>query len=149
MDLENFRFGNNFQCQIIIAKDLDIHNMEIPSMIIQPFLENAILHGLQNKFSIANENKEVFSGKIDLAFEQNDKYVKCTILDNGIGRAKAEEIKKNKLFGHKSMGMRITQNRLDLLSQNKCKIEFIDLTDENGLATGTKVEILIPVIEEF
>ncbi len=149
MDLENFRFGNNFKCETEIEKGLDVHNIEIPFMIIQPFLENAILHGLQNKFSLMRESDQNFSGKVHLSFKQKDKYILCTIEDNGIGRAKAEEIKKNKLFSHKSMGMRITQDRLDLLGQNKCKIEFIDLKDEKSNPAGTKVEILIPIIEEF
>ena len=118
-------------------------------MIIQPFIENAILHGLQNKFSLLNEQKKEFKGEIILDFSGNDEFIKCRIKDNGIGREKAEEIKKNKLFAHKSMGMRVTKDRLDLLSQNKCKIEFVDLKDENGNAIGTQVEILITASSEF
>lgn len=149
MDLENFRFNHNFKCTINVEEGMDIHDMEIPSLIIQPFIENSILHGLQNKFSILNEQKQKFMGQITLSFSAQEKFLKCVIEDNGIGREKAEEIKKNKLLGHQSMGMRITKDRLDLLSSSKCEIEFIDLKDDKGEAAGTRVEILIPLINEF
>ncbi len=149
MELENFRFNNNFKCTINVQPSLDIYNIEIPSLIIQPFIENAILHGLQNKFSILSEQKKIFSGELVLDFSGNEQFIKCLIKDNGIGREKAEEIKKNKLFSHKSMGMRVTKNRLDLLSQNKCKIEFVDLKNAKGYSEGTQVEIVIPVSTEF
>ncbi|MBP7809628.1 MAG: histidine kinase [Bacteroidia bacterium] len=148
-ELENFRFNNNFVCKITTSPGLDIYSTEIPSMITQPFIENAVLHGLQNKYSLLNEQGIKFIGELSIHFEEQDEYVKCTIEDNGIGREKAEEIKKAKLMSHQSMGMRITKDRLNLLSQNKCKIDFIDLKNEKGEAAGTRAEILIPITNDF
>ena len=149
VDLENLRFGNNFIYTVHVDENLDIDNTEIPALIIQPFMENAILHGLQNKQKLSSEKKEAYQAKLFLELKQEGGFLKCVIEDNGIGREKAEEIKKNKLFKHHSMGMRITKDRLNLLSQNKCKIDFFDLKDKNELIVGTRVEILIPLIENF
>lgn len=148
-ELENFRFNNNFVFKITTSPNLDIYSTEIPSMITQPFIENAVLHGLQNKSSLLNEQGVKFIGELSIHFEEQGEYIKCTIEDNGIGREKAEEIKKSKLMSHQSMGMRITKDRLNLLSQNKCKIDFIDLKNEKGEATGTRAEILIPITNDF
>lgn len=148
-DLENLRFNNNFACTIHVSPDLDIYTTEIPSMITQPFIENAIIHGLQNKYSILNEKNIKFSGELKIEFSEENGFVKCCIEDNGIGRLKAEEIKDAKLSSHRSMGMRITKDRLSILSERKCEVEFVDLTDNSGNASGTRAIILIPVNNDF
>jgi tetratricopeptide (TPR) repeat protein len=147
MELENLRFGGVFTYEIIIDEKLDIHSLEIPPLIIQPFIENSILHGIQNKQK--SLPPKTYQGKIELVMKYENDFLSCTITDNGIGRKKAMEIKTEKLFNHQSLGMRITKDRLNMLSQNQCTATFTDLVDENNQALGTQVKILIPLIDPF
>ena len=135
MDLERMRFEKAFDYEINIDEDIDFDYDEIPSMLIQPYVENAIWHGLMNK-------KEKGVIKIDIMVEEN--YLCCSIVDNGIGRKKAEEIKAKRNIKRKSVGMTITKERLDLISNNKINVEIIDLEDREGKTLGTEVKIKIP-----
>lgn len=148
VDLEKLRFANNFTYKIVVDENLDIHNIEIPAMIIQPFVENAILHGLQNKQKLMQEKNESYNAKLSLEFIQEGKFLKCVIEDNGVGREKAKQIKEAKTLSHQSMGMRITEERLDLINRDNWKVTFIDL-HENGVVSGTRVEILTPLVENI
>jgi LytS/YehU family sensor histidine kinase len=108
-------------------------------MIIQPYIENAIWHGLMHK----SENRKL---EIDIHIEE--RHFLFTILDNGIGREKAREL-KSKSSTHKSFGMNITRNRINLInSQNglKASADIQDLYDETGNPTGTKAVIRLPII---
>jgi LytS/YehU family sensor histidine kinase/Tfp pilus assembly protein PilF len=147
MELENLRFGGIFTYEIHIDKAIDLYNAEIPPLIIQPFIENSILHGIQNKLKI--DQPPNYAGKITVDLALQGEFLNCIIRDNGIGRKRALELKSKKLLNHQSLGMRITNNRLSLLTQNKCKIEWVDLEDENHEALGTEVRILIPLIDNF
>ncbi len=149
VDLENIRSENGFNFELNLTEDIDPRNYEIHSMLLQPFIENSIIHGIQNKVKIAEREKSPYKGKLSVSFSTEGSFLKCIIEDNGIGREKAMEIKENKSFNHISLGMRITQDRLDLLSESACKIAYFDLKDKNGIATGTRVEILIPLFENF
>ena len=91
----------------------------------------------------------MYKGDLKISFNKSNNFLKCIIEDNGVGREKALEIKNNKSFNHLSLGMRITKDRLDLISESKCKIEYIDLKDANNNSIGTRAEILIPLIENF
>jgi sensor histidine kinase YesM len=116
--------------------------MEIPPMIIQPFIENSIIHGLIHK-------KE--PGKIKLSLKLQHNFIYCIVEDNGIGRAKAEEIREASGIKRKSRGMLITKERLEILNkQNKEKftVNVIDLKDDQGKPSGTRVEINILYLEE-
>jgi LytS/YehU family sensor histidine kinase len=111
-------------------------------MIVQPFVENAIKHGMRNSDGTS------IRGKIELHFEDKKQYILCTIIDNGIGREKAAELNKlSKETYHRSTALNVTQERLELMSdeeQSKA-IEIIDLY-ENNLPCGTKVILRIPTI---
>ena len=110
MNLEKMRFENGFDYEVVLGKDIDEDYDEIPSMLIQPYVENAIWHGLMNKTS---------KGKIFISIEIKAGYLFCIIEDNGVGLKKAKEIKaKRKKMKHKSIGMRITKDRLDLLNED-------------------------------
>ena len=107
-------------------------------MIIQPYVENAIWHGLSNK--------EDGTGKISLNFTLEKECIKCVIEDNGIGREKAATLKSKR--EHTSVGMLITTQRLkNLHSDEYLKIQniIIDLKDDEGNPAGTRVEVYLPI----
>ncbi len=112
----------------------------IPSLLLQPFVENSIWHGL-----VQNDNKD---GLIEIEISKSDDLLFFLIKDNGIGRAKAKEINLKKNKNHISMGTNITESRLKLLNKSKkygLFIEYIDMIDEFGNATGTTVKIRVPI----
>ena len=135
MDIEKLRFDDKFDYTIYVDPKIDNEFMAIPPMIIQPFVENAILHGL-----IHSSEK----GHLQIDFILKKDTIFCSIEDNGIGRAKALKIRESSGIKRKSRGMIITKERIDLLNkQNKDKysIIVIDLKDDQGNAKGTRVEI--------
>lgn len=138
LELETMRFDKKFEHYIIIDKNIDQTYDRIPSMLIQPYVENAILHGLLPKKG---------NGKITITLEKQGDTIMCTIEDNGIGREKSIDFKKNRIQQHKSLGMSITQERLDILNSSlnsNINAEIIDLF-ESGKAAGTKVRLIIPL----
>lgn len=138
LDLEVMRFDKKFEYNIIIDPEIDQTYDRIPSMLIQPYVENAIIHGLLPKEK---------GGKITITLQKQNDTILCTIEDNGIGREKSKEFKKNRIQQHKSMGMSITKERLDILNSSlnsNIYAEIIDLF-ENGKAAGTKVRLIIPL----
>ena len=138
LDLEKMRFKDLFNYSITIDKAIDKENFLIPPMLIQPYVENAIIHG------VAHKGKE---GEIKIDFEIRGELIRCTIADNGIGRAAAQLLKSNKEAYHNSVGTEITAERLvgthwDLKS--KITVNIRDMEDERGNPNGTKVELFIP-----
>jgi sensor histidine kinase YesM len=136
--LESMRFKNKFEYQIHIDSSINTSIILIPPMLIQPFVENAIWHGLLNK-----ENHD---GKLDISFDRDGKNLKITIKDNGIGREKARQLKSKSATKHKSFGLQITSERFELIKNNLSgNIEFSikDLYDPNQNAAGTCVEITL------
>ena len=141
MELESLRFENKFDYTIVCDPDLDTSE-EIPTMLIQPYVENAIVHGLMHLKA---------KGHIRLTLEKMEGMVKCTIEDNGVGRKRATEIKETLRPKHKSMGMAITSERLEILNNlnnSGLRQTITDLSDENGEAIGTRVELFIPLSSE-
>ncbi|RKR14628.1 tetratricopeptide repeat protein [Maribacter vaceletii] len=139
MNIENIRFSNEINFNISIAEDIDTHTIKIPSLILQPFLENALWHGLSSKEGEKNIKLNVRKCK--------DGFIHIEITDNGVGRAAAEKIKKNKVLKRKSIGIDITKERLTNFSrdyQNSFSLEIIDLYDENKNSSGTQVLLHIP-----
>ncbi len=142
LELESLRFDNKFSYEINVDPTICISETQIPTLLIQPFVENAIWHGLMNKTTTGKLTVEIFP--------VNNNSIKCIITDDGIGREKAAQIIKMKSEKHKSMGAKITEERLVLfnsLYNNKLKIHYNDLTDSSGNPSGTKVEIIIPIIK--
>ena len=137
MDLEALRFEKPFQYKIDL-NGTDVSVM-IPTMLIQPFVENAIWHGLHPK--------QNGIGKININMHQHDSILQCSICDNGVGR-NTTIIKKE--TERKSLGINLTEHRLQLidpLRKEKAGIEILDLKDDSGCNTGTCVDIKIPVKE--
>lgn len=138
MELESMRFKKQLNYRIIIDENIDSDYEQIPPMLIQPYIENAIWHGLLPK------NEE---GNLTIKLEKEEEYIRCSIEDDGIGRERAEELKKQKKQLHKSFGMMLTKERLDLLNSTvdgRLNVTVVDLKDEKSNPTGTRVEILIP-----
>ncbi len=141
LELESLRFKNKFEYSITIGKNVDVNEDEIPTMLLQPYIENSILHGLLNK------NKEGVKGKLAVDVKKNNGMIICSIEDNGIGREKSMEINLAKIKSHSSSGMSITKNRLKILNelhQSNLSVEITDLKT-GGFPSGTKVEIFIPL----
>jgi ligand-binding sensor domain-containing protein len=148
IQLEQLRFNNKFDYHITIDEKIEMENTEIPPLLIQPYIENAILHGLINKNS---------KGDLWLSLERNNGLLICKIEDNGIGRARAGEIEQGKVSRHKSLGIKVTEERISgLFALLDYKMEVIteDLfeikqaSEEKPQPAGTRVTISIPVKEE-
>lgn len=137
LELEMLRFEGKFEYKIDMEDDISDYDVEIPSMIIQPFLENAIWHGLMPK---------VGDSKLNIYFSQTDDFIICSVQDNGIGRKAAAEANKGRDKKHKSTGIANTVKRLQLLSNVKGDNDLMVITDleENGKALGTLVTLKIP-----
>lgn len=136
IELEKLRFDDKFSFELSLDEDLDTDEIEIPSLIIQPYIENAIIHGLTSKDG---------HGKLLLEITNLEDKLLCVIEDDGIGRQKSESFNLNKKLAHKSVGMTVTEERLNIINKtNDVSINIIDL-EEDGLATGTRVEILITI----
>jgi LytS/YehU family sensor histidine kinase len=142
LDLEAVRFEHRFSYKISYPRDLDIEVLKVPPLVIQPFTENAIWHGLMHK-----EDK----GQLDIDVSEEDDHLYIKITDNGIGRKKAAELASKSAAKHKSMGLRITKDRIAMLQKSnggESPVEIIDLANEDGSAAGTEVIIKMPVIYE-
>lgn len=138
LKLEKLRFGENFNYQI---KYKGKEELEVPSLLVQPFVENALLHGLLHKI-----------GKKELTITFNyDKVLKCIITDNGIGRKASREINKRQGNLHESFALKAIEKRLEILKKqnhSEAGYSIIDLY-ENNQAIGTKVVLTIPFKEQF
>lgn len=138
--IEKFCNGDRFDYAISVDEALEKDYIKLPPMLLQPFIENAIKHGLKYI-----DGKR---GMIDVSFTERNNLLECSVTDNGIGRAKAEEMNRNsKETYHKSTALLVTQERLDLLQEDKNvrSLEIIDLYDEAGQASGTKVIVRVPL----
>ena len=141
LELEKVRFEDTLDYSITVANAIPVENTYIPTMIIQPYVENAIKHGLLHKKKDRN---------LSIVLVQEEKYIKCTIEDNGVGREKAKALQENSKREHKSFATKATQDRLALLNfgkNQKIGVEIIDLYDDNSLPKGTRVVVTIPQIK--
>jgi len=140
IELEQLRFSSKFSYEIVVDEQLDVDFHQIPSMVIQPYVENAIIHGLA---PLKNGNGKLI---VDVVITNNA--IHCTVEDNGIGREQAMEIKKRKGFAHNSMAMDITEDRMELFRKEmgeEFSVKIIDLEDDEHNSMGTKVELIFPV----
>ncbi len=134
LSLEQICRPDKFDFVFDIDEEVD-KNILIPSMIIQPFVENAIIHGIRWKTTI---------GKISIRFSKHPKGVKCEVVDDGIGRKAAAEKKEST---HKSLGLSIVKQRLSTyfrFSEGLDSVQFKDLYDSNEAPIGTQVTIILP-----
>ena len=132
--LEQQRFDHKFNYEIKVDEQLNKQLIEFPPLLIQPFVENAVIHGMSEKDNF---------GKISIQFKLIKNYLEVEIADNGKGVNKSEN-RNNSIIKHKSHGMGITQKRLELFnSVNKNPVEIKTIKNKEGKPEGTKVSILI------
>jgi sensor histidine kinase YesM len=134
--LTKIRYKDKFEYELIVDENLNTSETLIPTLLLQPMVENAIIHGLAPKEEI---------GKLKVSFVKKNNQLECIVEDNGIGRVASKMIQKNK--EHQSKALEITNERLDLFNNNigKSTIEIIDL-ETHLIPSGTKVIITIPLI---
>lgn len=140
LELEKIRFKDKFDYIINIDEEIDIILYKVPTMLIQPYVENSICHGL-----MPLEGKGLV--KIDIELKKD--YISCIIEDNGIGREAAGEKKTKCENNHNSLGTQIVNSRLDLVNTlygTSLKTVYTDLKNDNGEPEGTRVEIHIPIL---
>jgi len=139
LELESIRLSGKFDYTINIEND-ELLQYKVPTLLIQPFVENSIWHGIMLKASQ--------EGWVTITIKKALTQIVCTIEDNGIGREKAQEIRSKQDNERKSLGFKITSQRIELLNtlyKNKFFIKYIDVTADNGEPSGTRVEITIPI----
>jgi len=141
IQLENLRLKGRIRYEIRVDEAIDQENTFLPSMVLQPFVENAIWHGLMHK-----PGEE--PGFIRIGIEEQEDQLTCVIEDNGVGREKAFTFKEKTIVGSKSMGLQLTEERLRLLNKGRLErlIHITDLKDSLNQALGTRVDIHIPLI---
>jgi tetratricopeptide (TPR) repeat protein len=140
LELESIRFKDKFDYEIIVDEEIDPIMFKVPTMLIQPYVENSICHGL-----IPMETR----GKVKIEIKLVNDYLTCTIEDNGIGRDAARDRRTERECNHNSLGTKIVTSRLDLVNSlyGSClKTTYTDLKDTEGKPAGTKVEMQIPVM---
>jgi ligand-binding sensor domain-containing protein/uncharacterized membrane-anchored protein YhcB (DUF1043 family) len=139
LEIESLRFDNSFTYTVDIDTQLSTEGIQIPSMLIQPYLENAIWHGLMHKES---------DRKLSLTIKEIEPLILTIIIeDNGIGRAQAMALKSKQSTKKKSYGMQITEDRIGILNQielQKTSVTVTDLKNLNNIACGTRVTVNIP-----
>lgn len=137
LELEQLRFHNSFTFSIVSSEKVEF-NMGLPPLLIQPFVENAILHGLVPKEG---------DGKIEVHFDVQNNQLVCTITDNGIGITKSKEMKENSMTAHQSMALEITKKRLEIMEATISKSAQIEIKEieENNAIQGTKVTLRLPI----
>ncbi len=139
LDFETMRFSDKFNYQIVVDEKLDKAKTLLPPLLIQPYIENAIWHGLMPLSS--------GGGQVNIIFEKVNNHLRCIVDDNGIGRKAAKEIKNDSM--HKSLGMSIVAQRMESMNkmyQWDMKVDITDKQNDYGISTGTKVEIYLPLI---
>ena len=139
MKIEARRFSIPFTYNITVGENLDTFGIELPPMLLQPFVENAIKHGLFHK-------KE--PGHIHIGFVEEDHVLICYVEDNGVGRKKSAELNTQKGRTHTSRGLEIVNERLAIIRASHpgdYKVKIIDLYDLHQNPMGTRVEITLPL----
>jgi tetratricopeptide (TPR) repeat protein len=138
LEMEKLRFKEAFNYNISCSIEVDPSCLFIPPLLLQPFVENAIWHGLMHK-------KEY--GLVTVTFEVESDILHCSIIDNGVGRSAAANAGSKSTQAHKSMGIQITRERLALingeLNDEKVVFDIEDMYDKTGKASGTKVNLRI------
>ncbi|MEZ4985803.1 MAG: histidine kinase [Saprospiraceae bacterium] len=141
---EKLRFEDRLSYRITVDDELEEDILGVPTMIVQPYVENALEHGLRSRKD----------GLVSVHFYLwDDDTICCIVEDNGIGRqeARSRQMKDASRKNYRSRGTQITEKRLELLRQSKDKEVLVKTTDlfhkKDGSPAGTRVEILIPIVE--
>lgn len=137
LKLEHYRFRDKFDYEIAVDDEINSDTVEIPPMLVQPYIENAVWHGLRYR-----ESKGFLSVKIE---QQADSIV-ITVSDNGIGRRRSAELKTENQQKHQSTGLRNIRERLEIINsvyRSRCRVEIHDISEDGG----TVVTLYVPVVQ--
>lgn len=132
LDLEKMRFQDKLTYEIIVEKEVEVQMIKIPPMIIQPYIENAIWHGIMHGSS---------QGKVSLTIRNIERGIHIQVEDNGIGRKKSAALKSRKALSHKSYGTLLTAERMDIYQAstgNTVEVHIIDKEEEQGTIVDLK-----------
>lgn len=138
LELEILRFNNLFSYKITKSDDVE-DDIALPSLLLQPFVENAIIHGVVPKNG---------GGQIAITFDVDQNHIICTIQDNGVGIYTSQSAKEKLVNLHKSMALDITKNRLKMmetLTFQPTRIDILELKNESNEVIGTKVTLQLPI----
>ncbi|MFI5219767.1 MAG: tetratricopeptide repeat protein [Bacteroidia bacterium] len=138
MQLESLRFQNKFQYKIEVDENIDKENTLVPPLMLQPFVENSIIHGISNKDN----------GMIQIKIKKENDMIHCSVEDNGIGREEAMSISSTEKEKSKSLAMNITHERISILNQlkkAKAALNIFDLKDAENNPAGLRVELNLPL----
>jgi ligand-binding sensor domain-containing protein/two-component sensor histidine kinase len=138
LEIEQFCQRQPFTFDLQLPEDLDPEAIELPPMLLQPFLENAVVHGVSHL---------PYAGHIEVFFELKEELLYVRIRDNGVGRKKAAKLREERKPGHQSVAMTVNKERLEALRADRSytPLSISDLVDEQGKIMGTMVELVVPV----
>lgn len=139
IEVESLRFRHPFGFKLILSDELDIASIKVPPLILQPFIENAIHHGLMPKEA---------AGTLVISIGEQDGRLSINITDDGVGRKEITRNSQSSTIRHKSLGLTMTKERIDLFSKNldaSGEMSLHDIKDENGKGIGTEVCITMPI----
>ncbi len=142
LKIEQFCQRQPFDFHITLDKHIDAEEIELPPMLLQPFLENAVVHGISHL---------KYPGQILVHFALRDDLLTCTIKDNGVGREKAAKLKAERKPGHQSVAVEVTRERL-LAQRGEREYEVLkysDILNTKGEIAGTEVQVTLPVQTSF
>jgi ligand-binding sensor domain-containing protein len=142
IEIEHLRLEGKFQYEMEVDSSLYIEQAQIPPMVLQPYVENAIWHGLMHRNG---------GGVLKVLVKDLGGRIQCIIEDNGIGREKSMQMHEELHTGTESMGMKITEDRIGLVRKIygiDVRVEVVDLYHDDGTASGTRVIIDIPIIRD-
>jgi LytS/YehU family sensor histidine kinase len=141
IEIEQLRFDGEFSFLIDVGANIHQESLSIPPMLIQPYVENAIWHGLMHK----DDDRQ-----LNITVSIEDQYLVIAVRDNGIGREAAKEFADHS-GNKKSFGMRITSDRIDLVNKlyrTDTDVEVMDVLDQDGRVAGTEVVLTVPLIHK-
>jgi tetratricopeptide (TPR) repeat protein len=138
IELEKLRFSNPFEYDIRVEEGIDPETTLIPPLILQPFVENALKHGFRD---------ETKRGMLSITIIKENDFLRCTVEDNGVGRKHSMSIKPVSGFKKESLGLKITEERLNLISESRKQRAYFkieDLLDKSDNPLGTRVLVFLP-----
>jgi LytS/YehU family sensor histidine kinase len=143
IEMEKLRFVDRFDCSISIDEQIPVSQTYIQPMLVQPYVENAIWHGLMHLKQ---------GGLLDIRMQLINDQLVVSIIDNGIGRQKSMSMKSVQMISNSSHGMKVTAERLALLNSKmdaQARVVITDLSDELNQPAGTIVELFLPFDQNF
>jgi putative methionine-R-sulfoxide reductase with GAF domain len=142
LELEKLRFDNKFDLMINVSESINLGTVLVPPLLIQPFVENAIWHGLLHK--------DNGSGELSISYWKNGERLYVSVEDNGIGRTASGELRAGKILTQEKRGLKITDERIHIMNEMfgaGIQYTISDLVDEHGNSAGTRVEMYMTVKE--